>query len=125
MSAKLLKRADIILAAIITVICALWLFFGRFSADGQYAVIYENGRETMKIDLSDLQKTETFELKETPGVTIGIKNGEVFFEESCCKDEICVKTGAIKRSGSSAVCVPQKVALVVLGSDNELDAITY
>lgn len=43
--------------------------------------------------------------------TVVIQNGEVFMEESNCKNQICVKHKKIKRSGESIICLPNKVII--------------
>ena len=40
-----------------------------------------------------------------------IQNGEVFMENSNCKNQICVKHKKISRSGESIICLPNKVII--------------
>ena len=91
---------------------------------GTAAVISQNGRELYTIDLTQVE--EPYELS-IPGecpVVIHVEQGAVWFAESACPDQICVRTGKLSQSGQSAVCLPAKVSVQISGSQQEYDAYT-
>ena len=56
--------------------------------------------------------------------TVVIKNGEVWVEDSECRDKVCVKMGKKRRAGEQIVCLPNRVVIEVAGDQAEFDAIS-
>jgi hypothetical protein len=56
--------------------------------------------------------------------TVVIKNGEVWAEDSDCRDKVCVKMGKKRRAGEQIVCLPNRVVIEVAGEQLEFDAIS-
>ena len=50
-----------------------------------------------------------------------VKNGKIRMTEVPCPDKICEKTGYIGSSGQSIICVPNKIMVSVVGSDESVD----
>lgn len=50
-----------------------------------------------------------------------VKNGKIRLTEASCPDKICEKTGYIGSSGQSIICVPNKITVSVVGSDEGVD----
>ena len=50
-----------------------------------------------------------------------VKNGKIRVTEASCPDKICEKTGYIGSSGQSLICVPNKITVSVVGSDEGVD----
>lgn len=50
-----------------------------------------------------------------------VKNGKIRMTEASCPDKICEKTGFIGSSGQSIICVPNKITVAVVGSDEGTD----
>ena len=50
-----------------------------------------------------------------------VKNGKIRLTEASCPDKICEKTGYIGSSGQSIICVPNKITVAVVGSDESFD----
>ena len=50
-----------------------------------------------------------------------VKNGKIRMTEASCPDKICEKTGYIGSSGQSIICVPNKITVAVVGSDEGTD----
>ena len=48
-------------------------------------------------------------------LTVAVEDGAVRVAESDCENQICVKSGAIRRAGQSIVCAPARVAVTVEG----------
>lgn len=57
-------------------------------------------------------------------IIIEIKAEKVHFKTSDCPDKICVNTGWLSRPGQTAVCLPNKLSIVLkpaLNSDDNID----
>lgn len=50
-----------------------------------------------------------------------VKNGRIRLTKVSCPDKICEKTGYIGSSGQSIICVPNKITVTVVGSDEGVD----
>ncbi len=58
------------------------------------------------------------------GVTVRVRNGKAWIEKSDCADKTCVNTGVLENEGDTAVCLPNKVAVTVMG-ERETDGVTW
>ena len=57
--------------------------------------------------------------------TVIIKGGEVTVSASSCKNQVCVRHGAISKSGQSIVCLPNRLIVTIEDkSGGEYDSIT-
>lgn len=103
MTSKLLKKGDFIIA--FAVLCSALLSFFVFGATvgGETVTITENGKTVYS---GSLYVNRTVTLKAN---TVRIKNGGVTMFSADCKNQICVKTGEIRKKGESIVCLPEKV----------------
>ncbi len=103
MTSKLLKKGDFIIA--FAVLCSALLSFFMFGATvgGETVTITENGKTVYS---GSLYVNRTVTLKAN---TVRIKNGGVTMVSADCKNQICVKTGEIRKKGESIVCLPEKV----------------
>lgn len=79
------------------------------------AVIEQNGEEVRRITLSSITQPETLVLEGEISVTVLLEPGQVSILHSDCPDQICVHTGALTRPGQSAVCLPARVAVRIVG----------
>ena len=50
-----------------------------------------------------------------------VKNGKICLTNASCPDKLCEKTGYIGSSGQSIICVPNKITVTVVGSDESVD----
>lgn len=57
-------------------------------------------------------------------IKIEVKDKKARFIESDCKDKICIHMGYIKDCGDSAICLPNKTAIVIECSENSYDSIS-
>lgn len=139
---KLIKRRVFILALIIdiiAIICIACIFIIRpvLSRSKQkslsenstrYAVIYQNGREMMRIDL-DNARDNSFVIAGNKGAsnTITIKDHDIFFSDASCPHKLCVKQGSASKSPVPVICLPNKLMIIVENSaeGGEYDAIAY
>ena len=116
-------RGDIVLivgcllAALIC--CGLWLGLRR---DGAAVVVEQDGKETARYALDE---NRTVRIKGQGGYNLlVIEGGEAWLLEADCPNLLCVKTGKIRYTGQSIVCLPHKVAVRIVGGASALDAVT-
>lgn len=124
---RLFRKRDL-LVFLAAVLIAAWGFLSWIPRgdDAPVAVIEQNGQELRRIDLSRVTETEEIHLDGEIPVTIQVGTGEIAILESACPDQICVHTGVLTRPGQSAVCLPARVAVRIIGEDSNggLDATT-
>ncbi len=128
MERKLITKNDILLIGCILAFIAV-IFSVRFFADRGEALtaeVYFDGKLIDSVNLTDKEEKRILTGKDS-GVVIIAKNGEIFFEESSCRDKICIKSESLNSSDDFAACLPEKVIVKVIGekSDTEPDAIVY
>ena len=117
------KRGDIflivgcLLAALVC--CGLWLLLRR---DGGTVIVEQNGQETARYALGE-NRTVRIEGAEGYNLLV-IENGEAWLSEADCPTQLCVKTGKIRYSGQSIVCLPHRLAVRIAGGASSLDAVT-
>ena len=123
MQQKLVKKADIILAAVLLIVGAALLIWRLLPSDGVTAVIYCGGSEIQRIDLTKTEQL-TVTPDSDPEVVIKVDNGAIYFERADCPDKLCVKAGKLTRPGETAACLPAGVVIRLEGSERKHDAIT-
>jgi hypothetical protein len=63
----------------------------------------------------DIEKDGLYILAEHPAIHFRVENNAVAFVMSDCPDFVCVNTGYLRRPGQMAVCLPNRVSLVLSG----------
>lgn len=124
MNRKLFEKGDIIVIAIAVIVSAI-LLIPKFSGEKQSLVarITVNGEAVEEIDLSSLSESKTVIPQTAPGVIIRAEKNAIYFESAECRDRLCVASGKLTRRGDTAVCLPSRTVITVLGA--EVDAVTY
>lgn len=88
--------------------------------------IYKFGQLYRQIPLSE---TTVEEIRVTDEVghynVVEIKDGQVRVKEADCRNQICVKTGWLSKSGQISFCAPNNLKVVIKGASTGLDATTY
>lgn len=108
---KFFKKSDfIIIGAVLLTGILLLIFMPR--AEGSYAVVMYNGSEIERLPLNE---DTVYNPPVNEAVEIEIKEGRVHFKHSDCPDKICVNTGWLSKSGQSAVCLPNRLSVIVEG----------
>ena len=79
------------------------------------AVVEQDGKEVRRVELSSIIQPETLVLEGEFSVTVLLEPGQVSIVHSDCPDQICVNTGVLTRPGQSAVCLPARVAVRIVG----------
>jgi len=92
---------------------AILLFFWTFIGGRLEAVVTVDGQETMRTTI-EKKEAKIFFCEERPSVAFSIGDNAAAIIESDCPDQICVRTGALRFHGQSAVCLPNRIALRVV-----------
>ncbi len=101
-----MKKWDFIVIGLLGVVAAVSFFaINLFSAPSVKVVVSENNKIVYEGKISEDNRIQL------QNNVVVIKNGEVFMQESNCKNQICVKHKKIKRSGESIICLPNKVII--------------
>lgn len=123
---KLINRLDAVLILIILLISAAALCFRHFSSGKLEARIVVSGETVYTIDLSSVDAPYDIELN-GGNVIITVEPDCIYFKSSDCPDKLCVNCGKLTKSGDSAACVPEKVAVSLSGEkpSGSPDIISY
>lgn len=103
---KTLKKGDIILITILLFISIIGLI--AFFNKSAQTVIVKSDNKTVYSGKLNVDK----EIKLTHN-TVVVKNNKAFMKCSDCKNQICVKTGKITKSGETVICLPNKVIIEI------------
>lgn len=129
MNLKFLKKSDIILIALLLIIC-LALLLPKYLGgkdDKLTAVIMKDGAVIETIDLSTVTEEYEYDLKCSPEAVITVCPNCVYYSYAECHDKLCMNTGKLTKAGDTAACLPSKTLVVLEGSKDKdaPDAITY
>lgn len=122
---KLLKKSDIILAAIVAVICAAALAFMGSSGQSLTATVSVDGEIYEVIDLSEVEGEIVIVTPTDPETVIKASKNAVWFESSQCENQLCVDSGKLSKNGAAVACLPAKTVITVEGAEKSVDAVTY
>jgi len=96
---------------------------------------YVKPQSTVRLLIHGQNKEWTFPLDTNETVTVKgplgdtvvkINGGKAWIESSPCDNQTCVGMGYVHRQGQWALCLPNKVMLVIEGTDDEdIDTITW
>lgn len=117
-----IKPGDLVLTgALLTLSLLLAILFAVRSPEAEYVSVKVDG---MQIANLPLHIDRVYRIDDNN--TIEIYGGSVRMTYATCPDQICVKTGAISKSGQSIVCAPHKIVVIITGGDDAaaVDAIT-
>lgn len=126
-----IKKGDIIIICMIIIITV----FGQYylitqETGGQLRTIVlrvDQEEHVYKLSVDESRKI-IFEFNEHLG-TLHYKEGRIKMETMdrvVCPKQICSKTGWIKYSNQSIVCLPNKIIVTIVNEkDNDLDTITF
>ena len=113
------KNDIFLLSLLITLGIALsvWIYFPS-SPDNSILEIRQNGRVQMCLPLDE--NTEQ-KISGDGGVTnrFQIQDGSVKMTWANCPDHTCINTKSIHNAGETIVCLPHRLVLAIVTSDNE------
>ena len=124
MKTGLLKKADIVTASIIILVCIAAIAFARLSGGGLTAQVTVDGKLLESIDLNSVETAYTIVTGTSPETEITVEKGAIYFSRSECENQYCVGSGRLTSKGATAVCLPAKVVITVT-ADKSVDAVTY
>ena len=113
-------RYDILLIAVLLFISALALGIMLLSrTEGERVVVEINGTQAAQYYLS---VNGEYPLNGGTNILV-IENGEAYLRYADCPDKVCVNTGRIKYEGQTIVCLPNKIAITVRGTEGGVDIV--
>ena len=123
MNRKKLVR-DIALILLILALSTVILLVTRSRKDqGAYVVVMVRNEEVARYSMAingiyDIYDNNGNNAKIN---TIEIKDGRVRMLEASCPNHLCIRQGWIRFEGHSIVCLPNKVTVIVRGTDDGFD----
>lgn len=121
----LFRKRDLLIFLLAAVLAGVGFLQWLPKSGAPVAVIEQNGQEVRRVELSSIIQPETLVLEGEISVTVLLEPGQVSIVHSDCPDQICVNTGVLTRPGQSAVCLPARVAVRIVGkSETGTDGMT-
>lgn len=102
---------------------SIYIFF-HYKSGENFAIIEQNGTQIHKINLSNVKNPYDIEINDEFHVIIRVEPNKIYFKESTCPDKLCKKMGKISFPGQTAICLPAKISIRIVGQENEFDAIS-
>ena len=121
----MIKRLDLIILAGALVLAGL-LGLLLFRGEGAVLVVEIDGVAVEEISLSSLQGKTKFSYETPVGpVEILVDEDGAEILSSGCENQLCVKSGKIKKNGQSILCLPGRIVLRLEGGEETpLDGVT-
>ena len=112
----------VIIGAVLLLAAVIVLGMARGAAgDTLYAEVWQDGALIERVQLTD---TTDREIDIDGHNTVVLKGRTAVMAWADCPDQVCVRTGRLTRAGQTAVCLPHRVVLKLVGEDNGgIDAI--
>ncbi len=119
-SKKRKRKNDIILAVVIVLLAtAGLLLMNALKTTGDYVSVKIDGEEKYRYSLKENVDTIIYTGENDEGTNrLIIENGEVYISQANCPDKICTAYEAIKNDAESIVCLPHKVIVEIVSSDD-------
>lgn len=112
-------RLDVIIIAVLLLVALLWLGFSLiFRKTGGYVAVEVDGVLVAEYSLS---LDGEYAIGDTN--VLVIKDGCAYMKDASCPDKTCVGVGRVKYAGQSIICLPNRVAVTVMG-EGDLDLIS-
>ena len=123
-----MKKNDwILIAAFLVAAVIIYMGIKFFvSGNGAYVIVKKDGEILATLPLDE--DTEYVIGDDEEYNVLVIKNGEATITDASCPGKSCVHQKTISSSGSSLICVPNRVIVQVVSDDkseSEYDAISY
>lgn len=115
-AASLKRKRDLLLIAGLLILAVLLYAGSRFifSNPPFHVEVSVDGNVVRTLDLN---KNTEFTVDGYRGGTnhVVIQDGSVRITDASCPDKLCVKQGAIRRTGEAIVCLPNRVIIRITG----------
>ncbi len=111
----IMTKADFLLTAVILVFAGVLLarHFTAAAGDG-WVVVSRDGIVEERLSLSEDARLLLRDASGNENLLV-IEGGSVRLEDADCPDRLCVRQGAIRRSGESIICLPHKLVITIEG----------
>lgn len=118
-----MNKSDITLVSILfVVILVILVFINVTKKEGTTAEVYYEDEKILTIDLN-IDKEYIVKGK-LGDVVLEVKNKKIRVKEENSPNHICSKEGFIGDSLKTLVCLPNKIIIKIVGS-NEIDGVIY
>ena len=119
----MIRPADVVILLAGVLLVAL---LGIDAWSGERATVLRVTQGTHTHEDFPLSVTRTLSLDGPLGTTrIEIRDGRARVVASPCTQKICIRSGWLANAGDASACVPNRVSLVLLGSDARFDAMSF
>lgn len=88
------------------------------TTSGSFLEVRINGVRTATYPLSS-NGTQTISGANGGSNTFKIENGIVYMQQADCHDKVCVGMKGISKTGETIVCLPHKLVLAIVATDEE------
>lgn len=119
---KISKR-EIIIISLILIISLLGYVFVNTREQGSIARIEVSQKLYGSYDLSIDQNIAVNDPEGLVLIKCEIKDKKIYVVSSTCPDKICINQGNIGSSGQTIVCLPNKIVIKVINSDEPIDGV--
>lgn len=122
------KIASLIISIILAITFGIYIYHKFFyNASNVIAIVKQNDKVIKKIELNTINHNETFKVfyNDKEYNTIKVEKGRIRFHDASCKDKICVKSGWLEKPGETSVCLPHRLSIIIQGTNNDIDDISY
>jgi hypothetical protein len=115
----------LIFSGLLLVSLAAWLLLPKLADKSSTVGVYQDGKLLRTIDLSKVTETSTFSVTGAAGTNVvEASPGSIRVIEAGCPDKICVKHGPLKTGGRPIICLPNRLVIKWLESqDAPYDAV--
>ncbi len=96
------------------------MLWAATSGDSLYAEIWRDGVLVEREALNE-STSRTIDLDGHNTIVLEGMTAKMLYAD--CRDQVCVHTGTLSRSGQAAVCLPNKVILRLTGGESGVDAV--
>ena len=113
-----LTIADTILIIVAAcLIVASYVFANLHATQGSMALVQVDGKMVYKTSLSETRTIMVDGIRGT--LMLETREGKVAITQANCPNHVCIKTGWRSRVGDIIVCVPNKVVVRIIGSEQK------
>lgn len=111
----IMTKADLLLTAVILIFAGVLLVrhFTAGTGDG-WVVVSRNGSVEQRLSLSEDTRLLLRDASGNENLLV-IEGGSVRLADADCPDRLCVRQGAVSRSGESIICLPHKLVITIEG----------
>ena len=116
---KMIKKTDFIVIGILILAAVLIYFFNSVipGTSGNYAAVYVDNTLIAKYPLEE--NTDLIINGYGGGTNrLIIDNGKAHIESASCPDKICANQHAVSKAGETIVCLPNKVVIRIISTDD-------